>query len=384
MFSQNGGGGRAGLGLAIAKAFVEAHGGLIWIDPEVAHGRPHRLHRPGGDPRRGDGLRVCHDQGTRRRRRSIAAQGTADRPDGPRGRSARRALGRGGRQPGRAGRSGPGHPRPRPARPRRDGGLPSNPRSSPRCPSSCCPPTATSAARSRPSTAGPTTSSRSPSAWPNSRRGCGWRCATLPPARTARDEVHDPERRRPRHRSGPPHGDAVGRAAAADGQRVRAPGLPGPPRRQGVHPPHDPQGRLGSRVRRRVQLRPRLHPPAAQEDGRRGGPDAQDHPGHRVPAGRRTLIRRRRTNRAGCASRARRVRVPACPRRRRGDPATMPGHTGAARRSAGPSCRCHRPGPASVRTQGRSKEATDRMSPATRDRCRGTNAAMAVAAHLMS
>jgi two-component system sensor histidine kinase KdpD len=38
MFSQNGGGGRAGLGLAIAKAFVEAHGGLIWIDPEVGHG----------------------------------------------------------------------------------------------------------------------------------------------------------------------------------------------------------------------------------------------------------------------------------------------------------------------------------------------------------
>ncbi len=38
MFSQNGGGGRAGLGLAIAKAFVEAHGGLIWIDPVVAHG----------------------------------------------------------------------------------------------------------------------------------------------------------------------------------------------------------------------------------------------------------------------------------------------------------------------------------------------------------
>jgi two-component system sensor histidine kinase KdpD len=35
MFSQNGRGGRAGLGLAIAKAFVEAQGGAIWIDPNV-------------------------------------------------------------------------------------------------------------------------------------------------------------------------------------------------------------------------------------------------------------------------------------------------------------------------------------------------------------
>jgi two-component system sensor histidine kinase KdpD len=38
MFSQKGGGARSGLGLAIAKAFVEAHGGTIWVDPGVARG----------------------------------------------------------------------------------------------------------------------------------------------------------------------------------------------------------------------------------------------------------------------------------------------------------------------------------------------------------
>ena len=52
MFSQNGGGGRAGLGLAIAKAFVEAHGGLIWIDPDVAHGARVVFTVPSRDPRR--------------------------------------------------------------------------------------------------------------------------------------------------------------------------------------------------------------------------------------------------------------------------------------------------------------------------------------------
>ena len=50
-----------------------------------------------------------------------------------------------------------------------------------------------------------------------------------------------------------------------DQSRVRPVGLPGSLCRQGVHAPHDPQGRLGPRLRGGVQLRARLHPPAAQE-----------------------------------------------------------------------------------------------------------------------
>ena len=38
MFSSHSGGDRAGLGLTIAKAFVEAHGGSIWIDPHMVNG----------------------------------------------------------------------------------------------------------------------------------------------------------------------------------------------------------------------------------------------------------------------------------------------------------------------------------------------------------
>ena len=85
----------------------------------------------------------------------------------------------------------------------------------------------------------------------------------------------------------------AGDAAAAHGQGVRAPRLSGPPCRQGLHAPHDPQGRLGPRLRRRVQLRPGVHTPAPPEDGGRGRQDAQDHPRHRLPAGHRRSLRPR-------------------------------------------------------------------------------------------
>jgi two-component system sensor histidine kinase KdpD len=50
MFSQNRGGGRAGLGLAIAKAFVEAHGGSIWFDPSTTRGARVVFTVPGAAP----------------------------------------------------------------------------------------------------------------------------------------------------------------------------------------------------------------------------------------------------------------------------------------------------------------------------------------------
>ena len=44
----------------------------------------------------------------------------------------------------------------------------------------------------------------------------------------------------------------AGTPSATHGQGVRAPGVPRPPRREGLHPPHDPPRRMGSRLRRRI------------------------------------------------------------------------------------------------------------------------------------
>ena len=72
-------------------------------------------------------------------------------------------------------------------------------------------------------------------------------------------------------------------APRSDRPGVRPPRLSGPPRRQGLHPPDDPAGRLGLRLRHRVALPPGLRPPAAPQ-ARRGRPPAADPTGHRLPA----------------------------------------------------------------------------------------------------
>ena len=80
MFSQNGGGGRAGLGLAIAKAFVEAHGAA-----HLGRSCPRRrgargIHGAGRGRGAHPGLRRCHDEDPGGRRRSLASQGASYRP----------------------------------------------------------------------------------------------------------------------------------------------------------------------------------------------------------------------------------------------------------------------------------------------------------------
>ena len=123
----------------------------------------------------------------------------------------------------------------------------------------------------------------------------------------------------------------------------------------------------------------RLRKKMGDEEGRL----LQDRPRRRLPAGRRRSFRRgERVERVAHQEHAALER-----RRALGDDTRSGSHPGHARH--GPwKRRTNAPVPstrtASVRTQGRSKETTDSISPATRDRCRGTNAAMAVVAHLTS
>ena len=79
------GGGRAGLGLAIAKAFVEAHGGTIWVDPGSTRGARVVFTVPAAANVAAacvNGTPGTHDEGARRRRRPGVAQGAPHRAHG--------------------------------------------------------------------------------------------------------------------------------------------------------------------------------------------------------------------------------------------------------------------------------------------------------------
>ncbi len=328
MFSQNGGGGRAGLGLGHRQGLRRGARGPHLDRPRRGHGARDRLHRPVRRPLSRRRSEERRDQGARRRRRPIAAQGAADRPDGPGRRGARGA-----------------HAAQRPSTRSRwpipdlvilDLGLPDidgmevcrRIREFSEVPIVVLSAYGDERRKVEALDAGADDFVTKPfgMAELEARLRVALRHCCRPQGEAATiSQIL--ECRRPRDRPRPPHGDPLGLAAAAHREGVRAPGLPGPPRRQGVHPSHDPQGRLGSGLRRRVQLRARLHPPAAQEVGRRRGPAAQDHPWRRLPAGGRTLIPGPRTNRAGCASGATPRSMAGVPSATTRDPATIPGTT---------------------------------------------------------